>query len=223
MRSNAARQLPLELPHAVSFRRDDFLESRANAAALALVESWPDWPSYAAAIVGPHGSGKSHLASIWAEYAGARIIPARLLTREDVPRALTTGALVVENLAPGEYDEHALFHLFNLVKEDGASILFTSVHPLENGMAGLPDLASRLRLVPSAKLDAPDDALIAAVLVKLFADRQIAVEQDLIAYLLPRMERSLGSARELVAKIDAAALAAGKPATRAFVSALLRE
>jgi chromosomal replication initiation ATPase DnaA len=223
MRSNAARQLPLELPHAVSFRRDDFLESRANAAALALVESWPDWPSYAAAIVGPHGSGKSHLASIWAEHAGARIMPARLLTREDVPRALTTGALVVENLAPGEYDEHALFHLFNLVKEDGASILFTSVHPLENGMAGLPDLASRLRLVPSAKLDAPDDALIAAVLVKLFADRQIAVEQDLIAYLLPRMERSLGSARELVAKIDAAALAAGKPATRAFVSALLRE
>jgi chromosomal replication initiation ATPase DnaA len=223
MRSNAARQLPLKLPHAVSFRRDDFLESRANAAALALVESWPDWPSYAAAIVGPHGSGKSHLASIWAEHAGARIIPARLLTREDVPRALTTGALVVENLAPGEYDEHALFHLFNLVKEDGASILFTSVHPLENGMAGLPDLASRLRLVASAKLDAPDDALIAAVLVKLFADRQIAVEQDLIAYLLPRMERSLGSARELVAKIDAAALAAGKPATRAFVSALLRE
>lgn len=223
MRSNTARQLPLELPHVVSFRRDDFLESRANEAALAMVERWPDWPSYAAAIVGPHGSGKSHLASIWAEQAGARIVPAKLLAREDVPRALTTGALVVENLAPGDYDEPALFHLFNLAKEDGASILFTSAQPLENGMAALPDLASRLRLVPSAKLDAPDDALIAAVLVKLFADRQIAVEQDLIAYLLPRMERSLGSARELVAKIDAAALAAGRPATRAFVAALLRE
>lgn len=223
MRGNAARQLPLDLPHVVSFHREDFLESRSNEAALAMIERWPDWPSYAAAVVGPHGSGKSHLASIWAEQAGARVIPARLLAREDVPRALATGALVIENLAPGDFDEHALFHLFNLAKEEDASLLFTSQHPLENGMAALPDLASRLRLVPSAKLDAPDDSLIAAVLVKLFADRQIAVEQDLIAYLLPRMERSLGSAREWVAKIDAAALAAGRPATRAFVSALLRE
>jgi chromosomal replication initiation ATPase DnaA len=223
MRGNAARQLPLDLPHVVSFHREDFLESRSNAAALAMIERWPDWPSYAAAIIGPHGSGKSHLASIWAEHAGARVIPARLLSRDDVPRALTTGALVVENLVPGDFDEHALFHLFNLTKEEDASLLFTSAYPLENGMATLPDLASRLRLVASAKLDAPDDSLIAAVLVKLFADRQIAVEQDLIAYLLPRMERSLGSARELVAKIDAAALAAGRPATRAFVSALLRE
>ncbi len=223
MRGNAARQLPLDLPHVVSFHREDFLESRSNAAALAMVERWPDWPSYAAAIVGPHGSGKSHLASIWAENAGARIAPARLIAREDVPRALTTGALVVENLVSGDFDEHALFHLFNLAKEEGASLLFTSDRSLESGMAALPDLASRLRLVPSAKLDAPDDALIAAVLVKLFADRQIAVDQDLIAYLLPRMERSLGHARELVAKIDAAALAAGRPATRAFVSALFRE
>jgi len=222
MRSQTARQLPLDLPHVVSFRRDDFLESRANDSALALVDRWPDWPSSAAAIVGPHASGKSHLASIWAERSGARIVPARLLFREDVPRALATGALVVENLTPGEFDEHALFHLFNLAKEERAALLFTSAHPLESGMAKLPDLASRLRLVPSAKLDAPDDALIAAVLVKLFADRQITVEQDLIAYLLPRMERSLGSARELVAKIDAAALAAGRPATRAFVSALFR-
>lgn len=223
MQGSAARQLALELPHVVSFRRDDFLESRANEMALTLVERWPEWPGYSAAIVGPHGSGKSHLASIWAERSGARVIPARLLAREDVPRALATGALVVENLAPGEYDEHALFHLFNLAKEEDASLLFTAARSLESGMAVLPDLASRLRLVPSAKLDAPDDALIAAVLVKLFADRQITVDQDLIAYLLPRMERSLGSARELVARIDAAALAAGKPATRAFVSALLRD
>jgi chromosomal replication initiation ATPase DnaA len=223
MRAHAARQLPLDLPHAVSFRRDDFLESRANEKALALVERWPDWPNNYAAIVGPHGSGKSHLASIWAERAGARVIPARLLVREDVPRTLATGALVVENLSPGDFDESALFHLFNLAKEDGASLLFTAERMLESGMASLPDLASRLRTVSIAKLDAPDDTLIAAVLVKLFADRQIAIEQDLIAYLLPRMERSLGSARELVAKIDAAALAAGKPATRAFVSALFRE
>ncbi len=223
MRGNAARQLPLDLPHVVSFHREDFLESKSNALALALVERWPDWPNNYAAIVGPHGSGKSHLASIWAERSGARTLPAHFLNREEVPRALATGALVVENLAPGNYDEHALFHLFNLAKEDDASLLFTSTNPLESGIAGLADLASRLRTVAVAKLDAPDDALIAAVLVKLFADRQIDVDQDLIAYLLPRMERSLGSARELVSKIDEAALAAGRPVTRAFVSALFRE
>jgi chromosomal replication initiation ATPase DnaA len=221
--TNAARQLPLDLPHAVSFRRDDFLESAANAEALALVERWPDWPSYAAAIVGPGGSGKSHLASIWAERSGARTLPAHLLVKEEVPRALSTGALVLENLISGEFDEHALFHLLNMAREDEVSVLFTSAQPLESGMAGLPDLASRLRAVPAAKLAAPDDALIAAVLVKLFADRQIAVEQDLIAYLLPRMERSLGNARTLVARIDDAALAASRPVTRAFVASLLRE
>ena len=221
--TNAARQLPLDLPHAVSFRRDDFLESAANAEALALVERWPDWPSYAAAIVGPDGSGKSHLASIWAERSGARTLPAHLLEKHEVPRSLSTGALVLENLQPGDFDEHALFHLLNLAREDEASVLFTSSHPLEGGMAGLPDLASRLRAVPVAKLAAPDDALIAAVLVKLFADRQIAIDQDLIAYLLPRMERSLGNARSLVAKIDDAALAARKEVSRTFVAALLRD
>lgn len=223
MRSHTARQLPLELPHVVSFRRDDFLEAPANEKALALVEAWPDWAVNTAAIVGPQGSGKSHLASIWAERAGARVLPARLLTRDEVPASLATGALVVENLTPGEFDESALFHLLNLAREEQAWLLFTASQALETGMAKLPDLASRLRTVPSARLDAPDDALIAAVLVKLFADRQVAVDQDLIAYLLPRMERSLGSARDLVAKIDAAALAAGRPATRAFVASLLRE
>jgi chromosomal replication initiation ATPase DnaA len=221
--TNAARQLPLDLPHAVSFHREDFLESAANAEALALVERWPDWPSHAAAIVGPGGSGKSHLASIWAERSGARTLPAHLLVKEEVPRSLSTGALVLENLEPGEFDENALFHLLNLAREDEATILFTSIYPLEGGIAALPDLASRLRAVSVAKLAAPDDALIAVVLVKLFADRQIAVDQDVIAYLLPRMERSLGNARALVAQIDEAALAEGRPVNRAFVAALLRE
>ncbi|MCW5680413.1 MAG: chromosomal replication initiator DnaA [Xanthobacteraceae bacterium] len=223
MRGAAARQLPLDLPHEVSFRRDDFLESPANAEALALVERWPEWPTHGAVIVGPHGSGKSHLASIWAERAGARVLPLRMLSRAEAAAALSTGAAVLENLVPGEYDEAALFHLLNMAREDAAHVLITSEHSPDHGAAALPDLASRLRALPKAILSAPDDELIAAVLVKLFADRQIAIEPDVIAYLLPRMERSLGSARELVARVDAAALAAGKPATRAFVSALLRQ
>lgn len=217
-----ARQLPLELPHAVSFRRDDFLESTSNEAALALVERWPDWNTHAAGISGPHGSGKSHLASIWAERAGARSMPASLLLKEDVPDALATGALVVENLRAKYFDESALFHLLNFARETGGSILFTTDGNFEHGIAALPDLASRLRAMPVAKLAAPDDALIAAVLVKLFADRQVAVDQELIAFLLPRMERSLAAARELVSQIDRAALAAGRPVTRAFAAQYFR-
>lgn len=221
--ANFARQLPLDLPHTISFRRDDFLESGANAEALALIERWPAWSTHAAAIVGPHGSGKSHLSAIWAETSGARSIPANLLAIEDVPRALATGALVVENLAAGQFDEAAVFHLLNLAREERASVLFTASHRIDAGMATLPDLASRLRAIPVATLRTPDDALIAAVLVKHFSDRQIAIEQDVIAYLLPRMERSLGNARALVARIDDAALAARRPVTRALVAALLRD
>lgn len=216
--SSSARQLPLDLPHTVSFRRDDFLESESNAAALALIERWPDWNTHAAGISGPHGAGKSHLASIWAERAGARFMPANLLQKEDVPGALTTGALVVENVRPKYYDEPALFHLLNFARETGGSLLFTTEGNFEHGLAGLPDLASRLRAMPVARLSAPDDALIAAVLMKLFADRQVSVDEDLIRFLLPRMERSLAAARALVAELDHAALAAGRPVTRAFVA-----
>lgn len=220
--SNVARQLPLDLPHAISFDREDFLESPANEVALALVERWPEWPSHAAAIVGPRGSGKSHLSSIWAARSGARILNAHLLDSAEVPRALATGALVLENIVAGDFDEAALFHLLNLAKEERASLLLTTEQSLENGIAMLPDLASRLRAIPVAKLAAPGDALIAAVLVKLFADRQVAISEDVIGYILPRMERSLGNARALVARIDDAALAAGRPVTRPFVAALLR-
>ena len=216
-----ARQLAFDLPHAESFRRDDFLASPANAAALALVERWPDWPGRLAAIAGPRGAGKSHLAAIWAERAGARIVAASALTRAEVPAALATGALAVEDVAPG-IDEAALFHLLNLAREDGAWLLFTAAQRLDGPDFALADLVSRLRAVPAATLAPPDDALLSAVLIKLFADRQLAVDEDVIAYLLPRMERSFAAARQTVAKLDAAALSRGRAVNRALAAEIFR-
>src|SRR5215475_6110123 len=107
------RQLAFALPHAESLTRDNFLEGPANEAGLSLIEAWPEWPSRTMLLVGPEGSGKSHLAAIWAEQAGARSTAAHALGAGDVPDALTTGALVVEDLRPREVDERALFHLLN--------------------------------------------------------------------------------------------------------------
>jgi chromosomal replication initiation ATPase DnaA len=216
------RQLALDLPHVESFRRDDFLESPSNCAALALVDRWPEWPSRIAAIVGPAGSGKSHLAAIWSERAGARIVVGHALNHADVPAQLATGALVVEDVAPGRVDEAALFHLFNLACEDEAYLLLTSSQRIDGTGFGLADLVSRLRAVPSVTLAAPDDALLSAVLVKLFADRQLAVGEGVIAYLLSRMERSLASAREIVAKLDTAALSRGRAVNRQLAADVLR-
>src|SRR5450432_4432972 len=120
------RQLALALPHAESLSRDNFLEGPANAAALAMIDSWPDWPNRIMLLVGPEGSGKSHLAAIWADEAGARSTAAHALTAAAVPGALATGALVVEDLKSGDFDERALFHLMNLAREDEAFVLITA-------------------------------------------------------------------------------------------------
>src|SRR6478752_2479671 len=123
------RQLAFALPHSESLTRDNFLEGPANAAGLTLIDSWPEWPNRIMLLVGPEGSGKSHLAAIWAEHAGARSTSAHLLTAPSVPGALATGALVVEDLKPSDFDERAMFHLLNLAREDEAFVLITGRVP----------------------------------------------------------------------------------------------
>lgn len=223
MRDLGVRQLALDLAHAESFRRDDFLADPSNETALALVDAWPAWPDRFAAIVGPSGSGKSHLAAIWAERSGARIVDAASLTVAEVPRALTTGALLLEDLSPSRADEAALFHLFNLAREEDAYLLITAGNRLDLEGYALPDLASRLRAVPVVPLTAPSEALVAAVLVKHFADQQLAVDQDTVAYLLTRIERSLAAVREVAGLLDRAALSRGRRITRALAAEVLRE
>ena len=146
------RQLAFALPHAESLTRDDFLEGPANEAGLALIDSWPDWPNRIMLLVGPEGSGKSHLAAIWAEQAGARSTAAHALTPAAVPGALATGALVVEDLKPRDFDERALFHLMNLAREDRAFVLITSRTSPSAFDVELRDLRSRLRAAPIVPL-----------------------------------------------------------------------
>ncbi|MCJ8144111.1 chromosomal replication initiator DnaA [Ancylobacter sp. A5.8] len=221
----AARQLPLDLPHAESRTRADFLPAPANEPALALIDAWPVWPARLVALSGPEGSGKSHLAAIFAEQAGAPVLPAAKLEAAAVPSLLAGGVLVVEDLGEGPFDETALFHLINLVGEQRASVLVTS-RRLPAALAqevATPDLASRLRAMPAVQIGAPDDRLLAMVAVKLFADRQISPDDTLLSYLLPRVERSIGALRDLVAALDREALARKRPLTRALAAELLRE
>jgi chromosomal replication initiation ATPase DnaA len=215
-------QLPLALPHAPSFGRDDFMTGPSNSAALHLIESWPDWPAPVVLLTGPSGSGKTHLAHIWAERASAEIVPAAALSLDtDVSRLAPGGAIVVEDILPDAVPEAALFHLINGVRELGSSLLLTSRSAPDDWRASLPDLRSRLRLAAPATLGAPEDDLLRRVLVKLFADRQLVVDKPVIDYLISRMERSLSAAVALVEAIDQEALAAGRRITRSMAAGIL--
>src|SRR5471032_347905 len=217
------RQLVLALNHAESFAREDFLAGPSNAAALTLIDRWPDWPDRSVALIGPEGSGKSHLAAIWAQASGARVLAAKLLPDIDLPAALATGALVLEDLEFAGLDERALFHLINLAREEGAFVLITSRSPLPTFPVNIRDLASRLRALPSVVLAAPDDALLRALIVKLAADRQLAVDEALVNYLANRIERSFAAAHAAVVRLDEEAMRQHRPVTRALAAELFRE
>jgi chromosomal replication initiation ATPase DnaA len=216
------RQLTLDLDHAESFARDDFLGGPSNAAALTLVDTWPDWPSRTVALIGPEGAGKSHLASVWAVQAGARSIAARTLADTDVPTALATGSLVVEDAAEVGFDETAMFHLLNLAREEGAFVLITARTAPVTWTIRTPDLASRLKALPVIALAPPDDALLRAVLVKLFADRQLAVDEQVVGYVATRIGRSFADARAAVAALDQEAMRRQRPLTRALAAEVFR-
>ncbi len=216
------RQLAFALPHTESLSREDFLAGPGNAAAVDLIDRWPDWPGRVVMLVGDAGSGKSHLASIWAANAGARSTTARSLTAEAVPGALATGALVIEDLAPSEIDERALFHLLNLARQEEADVLMTAQTQPAGWSLQLPDLQSRLRAVPIVALAPPDDGLLRALIVKLCMDRQLSVDEALVNYVASRIERSFAAARAAVELLDAEALRLRRPVTRALAAELLR-
>ena len=215
------RQLAFALPHTESLSRDNFLEGPANSAALALIDAWPEWPSRTMLLAGPEGSGKSHLAAIWAEQSGARATSAHTLAAANVPTELATGALVVEDLREASFDERALFHLLNLAREDGAYILITARLPPSALAIELRDLRSRLRALPVVSLLPPDDQLFRALIVKFCADRQLAVDEQVVSYLATRLERSYAAARQAIEVLDSEGLRQGRPVTRALASELL--
>lgn len=215
------RQLVLDLPHRPATGRDDFLVTPANAAAVAMIDSYPDWPGPVAALVGEPGSGKSHLLEVWREVSAAPLIVAGDLGQRSPEALLAAGALAIDD-APGEaLDERALFHLINMARQSGSHILIATTSDPASWAVRLPDLASRLKAVTVARLAAPDDALLRGVLVKLFADRQLLIDESILSYVLVRMPRSLEMARRLVADIDRQALEERAPVTRPLVARVL--
>ncbi len=213
-------QLIFDLPASETWARADFLVSPANAAALQAVDVWHDWPGGRLLLIGPAGSGKTHLAHIWAEMTSAIwLAPAEL---DDRLAAIPADACVLVEDAHqvANLTEPALFHLYNRLGPQGRLMLTAPSAPRDWGLR-LPDLLSRLQAIAIARLHTPDDALLAGVLVKLFADRQIVAQPNLIAYLLPRMERSIAAARTLVAALDARSLATQRPVTRTMAAEVL--
>ncbi len=211
----------MELPHDPAMGRDDFLIADSNRAAFDRIDAWPDWPAPIQFLVGPEGSGKSHLAAIWQGAADAKRATCAELTVNAVPELMSSGALLLEDCAASQRNERALFHLLNYVREQSGHVLVVTEEMPAYWSVELPDLRSRLRAAPVITVDEPDDALLRAVLAKLFHDRQIAVDENVLTFMIVRMERSLRAASVLVEEIDKQALAAKAPVTRTFVSRLM--
>jgi chromosomal replication initiation ATPase DnaA len=215
------RQLVFDLAHRQALGAEDFLVSRSNDAAVEMIDRWPDWPHPASLVAGPQGAGKSHLANVWRLRSGAALVSAAALDDAAVAVLAEGSSLVVEDLDRGIADEKALFHLLNRARESKLSLLLTSRLPPGEQDFRIPDLRSRLRALPMAELEAPDEVLLKAVLVKLFADRQLTVEPPVIDYLVLRMERSMAAASAIVAAIDRLALATHRKVTRPLAAEVL--
>ena len=217
-----AEQLAFDLPVREALGREDFLVAPANALALDAIDGWRGWPGGKLVLTGPAGAGKTHLAHVWAAETGARVVAATALDPAETLAA--AGRVVVEDaerIAGDRAAEEALFHLHNMLAADDGRLLLTARRAPAHWPLVLPDLASRVQAAGIARLETPDDALLSALIVKLFADRQIAVSPALVRYLVARMERSFAAARALVAALDARALERGRPVTRALAAELL--
>jgi chromosomal replication initiation ATPase DnaA len=221
--TSAPRQLAFRWPHSTSFAREDFLMAPSNRDALATIELWPNWASRMLMLVGPEGAGKSHLGTIWTRTAGAISLAGEDVDEPALEVCAHASAVLIENADRARDAEALFFHLINAGLQNNIWLLMTSRTMPDAWGLNTPDLLSRLRLAPVARLAAPDIELTEAVLFKLFSDRQLQVEPHVIAYIALRIERSLGAARELVATLDSEGLTQGRRITRRMASDALRE
>lgn len=218
-----AQQMTFDLPVKTALGRADFFVSAANALAVEMLENWPNWPANKLALIGPKGSGKTHLTHVWATDNQATVLGARDVVNADIP-ALASAPIAIEDIRDIATDlasQEALFHLHNLTQETGTPLLLTADLAPNHWGLSLPDLQSRMCATSITTLPAPDDALLSAVLVKLFSDRQIDVQPKLIAYLTQRMERSFDAAGALVGALDQTALREGRPITQKLAARVL--
>jgi chromosomal replication initiation ATPase DnaA len=219
--SDSGRQLPLSLSTPGSRTREDFVVGTANAAAAALVDRWPDWPAQTALLVGPPGSGKSHLAAVWASRAGATVLDFATLAGTDPLALAEAGNVVIEDIDRSRSGDTALLHLLNAARQRGGYVLMTAGTGPHDWSTPVADLASRLRAATPVTIAEPDDELLAQVLVKLLADRQMAVDRTVVDFVLRRMERSLAAANAFVAALDEASLAGKRAPSRALAAEVL--
>lgn len=221
--SSAGEQFVLDLQRCPAFRRDDFIVSASNRHAVRLVDSWPEWTCPSLLLVGPEGSGKSHLASVWQKKTDGALIDASALMMDSLPDFLEKKYLVIEDVDHPDVDETALFHILNLAREQGVTLLLTARMADISAWVTLDDLRSRLRAVPTAKLGAPDDMLLKAVLFKLLHDRQLLIGSALLDYLIPRMERSFTAAGRIVDELDRRSLAGKRSITRGLAAEIVTD
>lgn len=207
-------QMRLPFPVQQRYDRAAFHPSASNQAALALIDRWPDWPAHGAAIYAQSGAGRTHLLRIWAARAGAAFLQGATLTQDAVfglPEGVKAAVDDADGAAGAVEGARALFHVLNRAQQEGGSVLLTGrAHPAF-WSTPLADLRTRLSAIPAIEIEPPDDALLAAVLTKSFADRQLRAPPSLIAFLVSRMERDLAAAERLVLALDRAALETGKP------------
>jgi len=205
MSTDQNRQLPLDLGHRPGSSRDDLVVTAANAEAVALIDRWPDWPAPVVILAGPRGAGKTHLGAIWRDLSAAHELDPPSL-QDDAIAAGSSGPVFIDDADRGRIDEAGLFHLINAVRGAGTHLLMTARRFPAAWRVSLPDLASRLKAAATVELREPDEMLLAGVITKLFADRQVEVEPHVVSFIVRRIERSLSTAIRVVAKLDAAAL-----------------
>ena len=214
-------QLTLELAPEPGFERENFVVSGSNEQAYAMIERWPDWPDPVLLILGPPGAGKSHLGAIWASIAKAGVQSAAALAAANIEALAAAGPLLLEDADAIGEAETQLFHLINLMRENGVALVITAKAPPDAWGLRTADLLSRLRLAPTVAIGPPDDALMRAVLVKLLIDRQLVIDTSVVGYIALRLERSLGAARTFIDALDREALARQCRISRAIAADVL--
>ena len=221
---SAYRQMPLAFDHRPALSGEDFLAAPGNAEAVAWIDRWPDWPMPALILFGPAGCGKTHLGQVFLSLSEGRAITPEQLARTEPPRLLEGASACLLDGAAAFLDsslDEPLLHLYNTAEETGCRMMLTARRPPARWRVALADLRSRLNAAPAIGIEPPDDALIAAVVVKLFSDRQLRIDGEIVDYMLARMERSFEAARRLVAAIDARSLAARRDITVPLVRQVL--
>lgn len=229
------KQLPIDFAHKVFYERQDFMIAKSNIEAIKLVDSWPNWMNFAVCIYGHEGCGKTHLAHIFTENVYRKtnlpykipMVKAQYIRLDNVHKLFEENkCLVVENLNE-DINEEAIFHLYNLYRNEGGFILFTSLQAPARMDFKLPDLQSRLNSMPAVEIKEPDSELLSAVIIKLFNDRQINISPEIISYISNNAQRSFAYIKKLVAEADSISIsrkrAVSVPIIKDAISSLERD